>query len=173
MKMFSLILLALLVKSYGANVNSPQAEIKFSIANAGFDVEGTIAIRNIEMKFDPGNLATCFIYASADPSSIQTGIGIRDKHLKRADFFHVTKYPEISIRSNTFKKTGRYKFVGQFELTIKGVTKTVSIPFTMTSENGKMRYEGTFEVNRLEYGIGEASITVDDRVKVTVTVREP
>lgn len=166
-------LLALLAESYGAIVSSPRAEIKFNIVNAGFDVDGTIAIRNLEMKFDPGNLATSFIYASADPSSIQTGIGIRDKHLKRSDYFHVTKYPEISIRSKTFKKTGRHKFAGKFDLTIKGITKTVTIPFAMTRENGKIKYEGAFEINRLEYSIGEPSITVDDKVKVFVTVHEP
>jgi polyisoprenoid-binding protein YceI len=173
MKMFSLILLALLVQSYGTKVNSPRAEIKFSIVNAGFDVDGTIAIRNVEMKFDPENLLASFIHASADPSSIETGIEIRDKHLKRSDYFHATKYPEISIRSKSFKKTGRHKFTGQFDLTIKGITKTVVIPFTMKKENGKMKYEAIFEINRLEYGIGEPSITVDEKVRVTVTVHEP
>ncbi len=173
MKMFSLILLALLIKSSGANINSPQTEIKFNIVNAGFNVDGTIALRDIEMKFDPESLATSFIYASADPSTIQTGIGIRDKHLKRADYFHVTKYPEISIRSKKFKKTGRHKFAGQFDLTVKGITKTVNIPFTMKKENDKMKYEAFFEINRLEYAIGEPSITVDDNVMVTVTIYGP
>jgi polyisoprenoid-binding protein YceI len=173
MKMFSLILLTLLVQTYGTKVSSPQAEIKFSIVNAGFDVDGTIAIMNVEMKFDSENLSASFIHAAADPSSIDTGIDIRDKHLKRSDYFHVTKYPEISIRSRSFKKTGRYKFTGQFDLTIKGITKTVAIPFIMKKENDKMKYEAIFEINRLEYGIGEPSITVDETVRVYVTVREP
>jgi polyisoprenoid-binding protein YceI len=173
MKMFSLILLALLAQSYGAKVNSPRAEIKFSIVNAGFDVDGTIVIRNLEIKFEPKNLSASFIHASADPSSIETGIEIRDKHLKRNDYFHVKKYPEISIRSRSFKKTGRHKFIGQFDLTIKGITKTVAVPFTMTKENGKMKYEAIFEINRLAYGIGEPSITVDEKVRVAVTVHEP
>jgi len=58
-------------------------------------------------------------------------------------------------------------------LTVKGITKIVNIPFTMKKENDKMKYEAFFEINRLEYAIGEPSITVDDNVMVTVTIYGP
>src|ERR1700712_5090998 len=69
---------------------------------------------------------------SADIDSIDTGMEQRDGHLKGAEFFDAEKYPTISFASTSFEKTDddTYKVTG--DLTIKGVTK----PVTLTVEHG-------------------------------------
>jgi len=148
-----------------------KGEIKFSIRNAGLQVPGTMEIQSVEIAFNTDNLNQSFINAKANPSTIQTGISIRDKHLKRSDYFNVDKYPEIKLRSQSFKKIAKNKFIGRFTLTIKGITKTIAIPFVRTQEKNAVRYKGNFEINRLNFNLGEQSSILDENVIVSLDVR--
>lgn len=150
--------------------NTPLWSVKFSIDNAGFEVGGTLNVIEAEIKFDPEDLRHSYIHASADPSSIQTGISIRDKHLKRSDYFDVVNFPEIRIQSKSFKKNGAQTYTGKFDLTIKGITKEIEIPFTIKKNRG-IYYEASFEINRLDFNIGDTSITLDEKVKISISVQ--
>jgi polyisoprenoid-binding protein YceI len=65
---------------------------------------------------------------TAEAASIDTGIGLRDDHLRTADFFEVAKYPTLSFKSTEVVKKGR-GYVATGDLTIKGKTKRIAIPF--------------------------------------------
>jgi len=63
-------------------------------------------------------------------ASVQTDTGKRDDHLKSGDFFQIEEYPTISFRSTAVRRTGGTTFELDGNLTIKGVTK----PVTLTGE---------------------------------------
>lgn len=65
---------------------------------------------------------------SADVASIDTGIGPRDDHLRTADFFEVARYPTLTFKSAQVVKKGK-GYVATGDLTIKGKTKRIAIPF--------------------------------------------
>jgi polyisoprenoid-binding protein YceI len=167
--MFNLILIILLFeRGNPPEVSNTQCFVKFSILNAGFEVEGTLRVKDAQIDLDPENLHEGFIKVYGDASSIETGIPIRDKHLRRSDFFDAVNYPEILLKSKSFKKTGRNEYRGTFDLTIKSVTKQIIISFVL-SKKGESRYcEGEFEINRLEFGVGEESLTLDEVVHIKV-----
>ncbi len=98
-------------------------------------------------------------------------MSLRDKHLKRSDYFNVEKHPEIRLRSKSFRKAGQHKYIGEFDLGIKDVIKTISIPFAIKNEGVTTRYKGTFEINRLDFNLGEKSALLDEKVKVTLEVK--
>ena len=106
------------------------ASSTLQVINAGLEVEGTLKVKHAHIRFDPDNLLHASIQVSADPSSIETGIGIRDKHLRRSDYFDTNTYPEIRLQSKSFSKRGKNEFAGKFDLTIKSTTKEITIPFT-------------------------------------------
>lgn len=164
-----LLLLALKVDPEKCD-NTPLWSVKFSIENAGFEVGGTLNVVEAEIKFDPENLERSYIHASADPSTIQTGISIRDKHLKRSDYFDVVNFPKIRIHSKSFKKDGAHTYTGKFDLTMKGITREIEIPFTIRKNTG-VHYEASFEINRLDFNIGDASLTLDEKVKISISVQ--
>ena len=145
--------------------------VKFTVINAGFEVEGTMKIKDALIRFDPDKFLDGKIQVSADPSSIETGIGIRDKHLKRSDYLDATTYPEIQLRSKDFSKTGKNEFTGKFDLTIKSITKEIIIPFTIKRKNDATFYQGDFTINRLDFKIGEESLTLDETVHIQVGAR--
>ena len=65
---------------------------------------------------------------SAEAASIDTAIPARDDHLRKAEFFDVEKHPKITFKSTRVEKKGR-GYVVTGDLTIKGKSKSVAIPF--------------------------------------------
>ncbi len=61
------------------------APVKFTIANAGLDVHGSINGLDGFILLDNKSVVLTSIEGSIDPGTIQTGIELRDKHLKKAD----------------------------------------------------------------------------------------
>lgn len=96
---------------------------------------------------------------SITASSIDTRNADRDGHLKSNDFFDMETYPEITFRSTTIAPTGPGGVEVTGDLTIKGTTRSVTIPFdyagTATDPFGNLRagFEGTTTVNRSEFGL--------------------
>jgi len=99
-------------------------------------------------------------------STFKTGNNSRDKDMKSDKYFDVEKYPNIHFKSTKVEKTnGKYEATGK--LTIRDVTKTVSLPFeAKKNADGTYALSSTFEVNRLDYKIG----TKDWKLKDVVTV---
>ena len=147
-----------------------QAEVTFKIKNAGLNVDGSLGGFKGEINFDPQNPGSSTMEASVDVSTIDTGIGMRDKHLKKDDYFDVEKYPRISMQSTSIKPAGEGSYEGKFDLTIKGKTQEVVIPFTVDASNNAYLLKGSFEINRQDFGVGGNSLTLSDNVTVSIEI---
>lgn len=96
---------------------------------------------------------------TAKVASLTTGMEMRDNHLKSDDFFNADKYPNLTFKSTSFRKTGegKYKLAGQ--LTIRDVTKPIELDVTyggtIKDPYGKTRagFEITGKLNRFDYGL--------------------
>lgn len=150
--------------------STPASRVTFSVSNAGIEVNGTLKVVITEFNFDPLNLDKSTITASADPSTIITGIAIRDKHLRHKDYFDVDHFSEILLRSVQFRKAGKNKFIGDFLLTIKNTTRVVKINFETQQSNGRINYSGTFEVDRIDFNVGEKSAILDTEVSIEFSI---
>lgn len=130
------------------------------------------SIRHLEINWVEGrfkDVSGTIHYNDADPTkssvsyktkvdSIDTGIEMRDKHLKTADFFDAAKYPEISFQSTKVERASdHYTMFG--DLTLHGVTRPISFPFTLTGAvtdpwgNTRIGIRGTTKINRQDYGM--------------------
>lgn len=142
-------------------IKADQASITFKIKHAGLEVDGSFSGLEGAIDFDPKNLSQGKITASVDASTIETGIGMRDKDLKGKHYFDVETYPRISFRSGEFQKTSQgYTVTGTF--TIKDISKEVKIPFTF--EN--MVFKGDFTLDRLDYHVGKSNWLMGDEVHI-------
>ncbi len=139
--------------------------ITFKIKNAGIEVIGSIDVDAIQIVFDENDLERSTVIASANPKTINTGIRIRDQHLHRSDYFDVEHYPAIKLISKKFSRSGK-KFEGHFDLTIKNKTSEVVIPFIRKRKNGIDSFEGSFEIDRIDFQLGDASAILDERVQI-------
>ncbi|MDP5172138.1 MAG: YceI family protein [Bacteroidia bacterium] len=146
-----------------------QASVSFFIKNAGIEVDGSMKGFSATIRFSPDALATSFINAELQATTLNTGISSRDEHLKNKDYFNVAQYPKIVMESTGFRASGE-GFIGTFRLTMKGTTRVVELPFRVTKSGGGSVFQGTFTIDRLDYGIGESSWILSDEVRIEVRV---
>lgn len=141
------------VWTYAQQISPTESKVTFEIGNLGLgSVEGTIEGMKGIVKFDPTSLSTSTFDVTVSPSTIDTDNEKRDEHLKNEDFFDVKKYLTIQFVSEEIKKKGNgYVAIGN--LTILQKTKQIELPFTVTKEGNKTRFEGEIEVNRFDYGL--------------------
>jgi len=144
------------------------AAVNFTIRNAGFKVNGTFEGLQGSVTMDSKSAQPTKIEGTIDANTIHTGINIRDNHLKKADYFDAKEYPRISMTSTQIKKKSKNKYVGNFDLKIKEVTKNIEIPFTLSMSSNSFVLKGGFSINRIDYKIGEESITLSDNVEVKI-----
>jgi len=148
-----------------------RSAITFQTKNMGIGVGGTISGLQADIRFNPVNLASSAIDASVDAGSINTDNSSRDDHLKDEDFFDVSHYPKIIIKSVSFRHKSGDKYVGQFSLTIKDKTKVFDVPFTYTTIENTATFTGGLKLNRLDFGIGGSSLVMSNEVSVSIEVQ--
>ncbi len=139
--------------------------ITFTIKNAGLKVNGSFSGLEADIRFSPTEYNASTIKASVNANSIKTGIDARDNHLKKAECFDAVNFPKITMESSFFGKEGN-RFIGYFKLTIKGITKDISVPFTF--ENNVLK--GSFTIDRRHFKVGGNSMILGDNVKVDLLI---
>jgi len=164
------ILLILITASAFTISNSTviRSVITFKTKNMGIGVNGTIGGLQADVHFNAADPTASTVEASVDASTISTGNSSRDEHLHGEDFFDVAHYPRITLKSISFKHRSGDNYTGQFNLTIKGKTKKVEFPFSVTQTASGSAFKGSFKINRLDYGVGSTSLVLSDEVTVTI-----
>jgi polyisoprenoid-binding protein YceI len=147
-----------------------KSSIVFHIKNLGFTVDGTLAGLKGDVKFDPANLAASSIAATVNVNTIDTDNGTRNDHLKSDSYFDVAKYPNIIMKSVSFKHSNGNNYTGIFSLTIKDKTKTVTVPFTYVESGNNAEFKGNFQIVRTDYGVGGKSMTMSDDAKIDISI---
>ena len=109
--------------------------------------------------FDAENPAASSLQLTIQASSIDTRNADRDAHLKSNDFFDMETYPTISFVSTAVESVGDANYRVTGDLTIKGVTKPVTVDFEYTGtavdpyNNTRIGLEGKTVVNRKDWGV--------------------
>lgn len=149
------------------------SKVHFTIRNFGIKTGGQLSGLKGEIYFFTSDLPSCQFNVSVDPSTIDTDNGSRDRSLKGDEYFDSQRYPVITITSTKIEKTnksesGFYYFTGT--LNMHGVTKTIAFPFHIEKINDDYLFTGEFEINRLDYGVGDNSAVLSNTVDVTLSV---
>lgn len=117
------------------------------------------------------------IHFSADIDSIDTNNEQRDGHLKSDDFFGAENFPKLTFESTSFTKTGEDTFDLVGNITIKGVTKEISLKAELGGMavdpygNQKAGFEINGKINRKEFGLSWDAVTEAGGVVVSDEVR--
>jgi len=144
------------------NLDRTHSNVTFSIRHFFTPVVGKFTNYTMDLNFDPNNLSGSNVSFEIDVTSVNTNNDSRDGHLKTADFFETEKYPKATFKSTSIRKNGDNAFVMSGDLTIKNVTKKVEVPFTLlgvqdhpSRANTEVAgFEGSFKMNRLDFGVG-------------------
>lgn len=142
-------------------IDPSHSEIAFRVKHLMItNVKGVFKDFSGSVTISGDDLLTSEIEFSSKTASVDTGAADRDAHLRSADFFEVEKYPVMTFRSTSVKKSkepDNYLLYG--DLTIKGIPVPVklNVEFTGTMKdpwgNQKAGYTITGKINRKEWGL--------------------
>ena len=152
-------------------LSDDNSEVGFLIKNFGVEVRGSFKGLKGRIAFNPTDFSAFAISGSVDAASINTGIELRDHHLRKEAYFNVAKYPLINFVSTSITnstKTGTFVVAGN--ITIKGITKKISFPFTITPKGADYVLAGEFQIDRIDYGVGGKSMVLSDNLTVYISV---
>lgn len=105
------------------------------------------------------NLNNAQINVEIDVNSVDTRNADRDGHLKTGDFFEAEKFPKITFTSTEVTAKDDETLAVTGDLTIKDVTKSVTIDFEFNGEaldpfgNTRVGFEGQTTINRKDFGL--------------------
>ena len=116
------------------------------------EFEGTVVL-------DGDDVSRSTASVSIVAASIDTRQAQRDAHLRSNDFLSMDEFPTITFTSTAARRTGEAEFELDGELTIKGVTRPITVPFTYEGTakdpfgNTRVGFEGSVEINRKDFGV--------------------
>ena len=113
---------------YMIDTKGQHAFIQFRIKHLGYSwLYGRFDDFKGQFTFDKDNPEVSRVEVEIDVASINTNHTERDKHLRGKDFFNVEKYPKATFVSTKLERTGENTGIMKGNLTLKGVTKPVTI----------------------------------------------
>ena len=152
------------------NVDSANAKVAFTVKGPFGSVNGTFTGLKATIQFDEKDLAGSSVKASIDAGTVSSGVGMRNHHLKNEEqWLNTSKYPQITFQSKKIEKAANgYKAIGN--LTLKGVTRPVEVPFTFTPNGAGGEFKGKFTIRREDYNVGKPGGSVGDTIAITLDV---
>ena len=132
--------------------------------------------------FDAENPADSRLSLTIQAASIDTRTADRDGHLKSNDFLDMENHPVITFTSTAVEQVEAENYRVTGDLTIKGVTKPVTVDFEYTGTavdpfgNTRIGFEGKTTVNRKDWGVnwnaalGAGGVLVSEKVTLEFEV---
>lgn len=144
-----------------------QSEIVFVSKQMGVPVEGRFKKFDAQISFNPTKPDTSKIAFTVDTGSATLGVPETDAELPKPTWFNVPKFPQATFQSSSVKGLGAGKFEVAGKLSIKGFSRDVVVPVTLTQNGAATTATGTFSLKRLAFKIGEnewsdTSMVADD-----------
>ena len=166
------------------NIDPTHSEIQFKVKHLVIStVTGNFKSFNGSLESEGDSFENASVSFEADIDSITTNNEDRDTHLKSDDFFNAEEFPKMTFESTSFTSTGDNSFELTGNLTIRDITKEVSLNVehggTVDDPYGQTKagFEITGSINRKDFGlkwnaVTEAgSVVVGDEVKLQLNVQ--
>lgn len=183
MKKMSFLLCLLSMQAYAApetyNIDPAHSFVNFSIRHVVAKTSGTFNAVSGEVILDPAQLSTAKVNATINVSSVNTGLGKRDEHIKAEKYLDVAKYTQMTFESVRVLASSQTQGVMTGKLTMHGVTKLVDVPFKVLGFGAdpwggqRAGFEGKAMIKASDFGFTWAAspnAPVGDEIEVTLLI---
>ena len=126
--------------------------------------------------YDPTKVGDSKVEVTIPLSGLNSHVQSFDEHLLSDDFFDAAKFPNITFKSTSVKSAGKDKLTVVGDLTIKGITKPVTLAVTINklgvqpmAKREAAGFEATTTIKRSDFGVGKYAPNVSDEVKLSIT----
>jgi polyisoprenoid-binding protein YceI len=151
-------------------------EIRFAWSHFGLSrMSGMILDYDGALTFDEASPENSKLEITAKTASLWTHVDKLTEHLKGVDFFNTAKFPEIGFNATKIEKTGEKTGKITGDLTIKGVTRPVTLDAQLNfkgthpySQKPSLGFSAKTVVKRSEFDLGKYAPAVSDEIVITI-----
>ncbi|EGF89922.1 prokaryotic cytochrome b561 family protein [Asticcacaulis biprosthecium C19] len=154
-------------------VDKAASSIRFATSLEGDAINGSFGGYSARIDFDPEQLDKSRVKVTIDLASATTGNSDYDGTMKGPDFFNVPASPKAEFEAKSFTRKDATRYVAHGTLKLRGVSKKIDLPFTLTIKNGVADMTASVDIDRTAYGVGAGAYAGTDAVpaKVPVTIK--
>lgn len=150
---------------------APGSTLGFQTSWSGDAVQGRFNSWKADIVFGPDALEKSKVVVTIDMTSAKTGDDQRDASLPAGDWFDAAAHPKAVFIATKFEKKAEGAYVAHGTLSLRGVTKSVDLPFKLKIVGDKAQMSGETSLDRTLFGVGRGEFTATDQVPAKVTVR--
>lgn len=158
-----------LAVEYGV-VDASASTLNFQYAQMGVSLDGAFKQFKAELSFDPAHPQAAHTVVEVPLKMIDTGSEEGDDEVRGKDWFNTGAHPLARFESHAVKVIDDTHLEVTGTLTIKGHSRDVTAPVVVAETAGKASFDGSFKLNRVDFGIGEGMWAKDDVVAHEVTI---
>ncbi len=159
-------------------IDAVHSQIGFKIRHLVAKSSGRFTKFEGAITVDAKDMAKSKVEVTIEAASINTDNEARDKHLRSADFFDVEKFPTVTFKSTAVKEVEKGKLQVTGDLTMHGVTKSITFPITNAGTRAGMKpgsvvagfIDGTVKINRNDFGIKTYPGVLGDDVDISLDI---
>ena len=148
-----------------------RSAIRFVSKQMNVPVEGQFRKFDGTVFFDPVKPGATKADFTVELASIDLNNEEGETEAKRKLWLDTGAFPAAKFSATSVKSLGNNKFEATGQLTVKGISREVIAPFTVTEANQLRTVEGQFPLKRLQFKIGEGQWSDTDTVADEVIVR--
>ena len=132
-----------------------ESKLTFGYRQMGVSMNGDFSRFTAQITFDPAQPATASARFEVDLKSIDVGYSDGNDEILKPDWLDVSNYPTAHFISRKIASLNNNQFEIKGELNIKGKTLNITAPLTITKKGNTQVFKGSFQLNRLDFAIGE------------------
>jgi cytochrome b561/polyisoprenoid-binding protein YceI len=145
--------------------------LAFTTAWSGSPVQGRFDRWKADILFNEAALDRSKVTVTIDMSSASTGDPQRDASLPAPDWFDSAAHPVATFTAGRFTRTGEGRYVAHGQLSLRGVTKPLDLPFELKIEGDRAAVSARASLDRLAFGVGQGEFSATDQIPAKVQVR--
>jgi len=164
------------------NLDPTHSQAEFSVRHMFTKVRGHMVVTSGVVDGDESDPTKAVIVARLDPASINTGVAIRDDHLRSVDFFDIKRHPEILFHSTAIAQTGKDEYAIMGMLSMHGVSRPVTLDARVAGNgvdpfgNRRAGVSARTTLNRKDFGLHwnraleSGGLLVGDEIEINLEI---
>jgi cytochrome b561/polyisoprenoid-binding protein YceI len=149
---------------------APGGRLGYVASWAGIPVNGRFKTWSAKIRFSPDALDQSTLSVTVALASSSTADSQRDATIAGADFFNVSAHPDATYTATKFRALGGGRYEADGTLSLHGVTRPVTLAFTLKIEGDIARVSGRTRLDRTSFGVGSGDYAATDQIGGAVAV---
>jgi polyisoprenoid-binding protein YceI len=152
-------------------VDQPNSRIGFVASYDEIPFEGRFHRFDARIRFEPGPSPQGSFLVDIDIGSVDTDSSDRDEGMLGSDWFDAKRHPRATFESTGFERlAGDSEYAVTGELTIKGITRSITARFVWLESGTNATLRGSADVQRGDFGVGTGDWAEDDTIGFDVQI---